>query len=146
MKIEIATIEDLNILHELIQKQFLEHEIDYKDDQLKSAIEQMLTIDSLGFFLIAKENDQSLGFAAISFAWTLEHGGKSAWLDELYVIPKYRGAGIGSAIIDRLIIEAKEKGCLAVDLEVESDHRRAENLYARKGFQKLDRSRWAQRI
>jgi ribosomal protein S18 acetylase RimI-like enzyme len=146
MKIEIATTKDLNILHELIQKQFLEHEIDYEDDQLKSAIDQMLTNDSLGFFLIAKEKNQSLGFAVISFAWTLEHGGKSAWLDELYVLPEHRNAGIGSAIVDRLFIEAKEKGCLAVDLEVESDHRRAENLYVRKGFQKLDRSRWAQRI
>ncbi len=146
MKIEIATTKDLNILHELIQKQFLEHEIDYEDDQLKSAIDQMLTNDSLGFFLIAKEKNQSLGFAVILFAWTLEHGGKSAWLDELYVLPEHRNAGIGSAIVDRLFIEAKEKGCLAVDLEVESDHRRAENLYVRKGFQKLDRSRWAQRI
>lgn len=146
MKIEIATTKDLNILHELIQKQFLEHEIDYEDDQLKSAIDQMLTNDSLGFFLIAKEKNQSLGFAVISFAWTLEHGGKSAWLDELYVLPEHRNAGIGSAIVDRLFIEPKEKGCLAVDLEVESDHRRAENLYVRKGFQKLDRSRWAQRI
>ena len=146
MKIEIATTKDLNILHELIQKQFLEHEIDYEDDQLISAIDQMLTNDSLGFFLIAKEKNQSLGFAVISFAWTLEHGGKSAWLDELYVLPEHRNAGIGSAIVDRLFIEAKEKGCLAVDLEVESDHRRAENLYVRKGFQKLDRSRWAQRI
>jgi ribosomal protein S18 acetylase RimI-like enzyme len=146
MKIEIATTKDLNILHKLIQKQFLEHEIDYEDDQLKSAIDQMLTNDSLGFFLIAKEKNQSLGFAVISFAWTLEHGGKSAWLDELYVLPEHRNAGIGSAIVDRLFIEAKEKGCLAVDLEVESDHRRAENLYVRKGFQKLDRSRWAQRI
>lgn len=146
MKIEIATTKDLNILHELIQKQFLEHEIDYENDQLKSAIDQMLTNDNLGFFLIAKEKNRSLGFAVISFAWTLEHGGKSAWLDELYVLPEHRNAGIGSAIVDRLFIEAKEKGCLAVDLEVESDHRRAENLYVRKGFQKLDRSRWAQRI
>lgn len=90
-----------------------------------------------------RKKNQSLGFAVISFAWTLEHGGKSAWLDELYVLPEHRNAGIGSAIVDRLFIEAKEKGCLAVDLEVESDHRRAENLYVRKGFQKLDRSRWA---
>lgn len=146
MNIEIATTKDLNILHALMQKQFLEHQIEYKDDQLKSAIRQMLSDETLGFFLIAKENKHSLGFAAISFAWTLEHGGKTAWLDELYVLPEHRGAGIGSAIIDQLLIEAKEKGCLAVDLEVESDHRRAENLYMRKGFQKLDRSRWAQRI
>ena len=146
MKIEIATTKDLNLLHALMQNQFLEHQIEYKDDQLKSAIRQMLSDESLGFFLIARENNQSLGFAAISFAWTLEHGGKSAWLDELYVLPEHRDAGIGSAIIDRLFIEAKENGCLAIDLEVESDHRRAENLYVRKGFQKLDRSRWAKRI
>lgn len=93
-------------------------------------------------FLVARKNDQVIGCAAISYAWTLEHGGKSAWLDELYVLPAYRGQGIGSLLVDRAVAEAQSEGCKAMDLEVEEEHVRAERLYARKGFRPLRRRRW----
>jgi ribosomal protein S18 acetylase RimI-like enzyme len=146
MNIERATSKDIDQLLELMQKQFLEHEIGFNTDQLEAAIRHVLTHEGLGFILTAEDNNQLLGFAAISFAWTLEHGGKSAWLDELYVLPEHRNAGIGTGPVERVMIEAEERGCLAIDLEVDNEHRRAENLYKRKGFQKLERSRWVKRI
>ena len=146
MNIERATSKDIDELLELIQKQFLEHEIECNAPQLEAAIRPMLTDEALGFILIAKDNDQLFGFAAISFAWTLEHGGKSAWLDELYVLPEHRNAGIGTVLLESVMSEVEKEGCLAVDLEVDNDHRRAENLYKRKGFQKIERSRWVKRV
>jgi len=146
MNIKKATPKDINILFELIQRQFVEHGIDFNPEQLETAIKQMLTLEVLGFILKAKDNNQLLGFAAVSFAWTLEHGGKSAWLDELYVVPEHRNKGIGTVLIGKAIVEAEKQGCLAADLEVDSDHRRAENLYKRMGFQKLARRRWVKRI
>jgi len=41
---------------------------------------------------------------------------------------------------------AKERGCLAIDLEVDSDHARAERLYQREGFVGLARRRLAKRL
>ena len=40
----------------------------------------------------------------------------------------------------------KQEGCLAIDLEVEADHSRAEHLYRRKGFEKLQRARWVKKL
>lgn len=141
--IERASLSDQGSLFELVQKQFVEHEIEYSHEVLLAAIEGILKDKSLGLFLTAREAQGLLvGFAAISFAWTLEHGGKSAWLDELYVLPEYREKGLGSLLMDRVFSEAKKEGCLVIDLEVEEDHRRAERLYRRQGFEKLERSRW----
>ena len=69
----------------------------------------MLKREGLGLFLVARDEDQIIGIAAISFAWTLEHGGKSAWLDELYVLPEYREKGTGSALIESAIDELKKE-------------------------------------
>ncbi len=146
MNIYRAKPKDLPGLLHLMQKQFLEHEIEFDLDQLEAAIIHLLTHEELGFALTAKDGDQSVGIAVIPFAWTLEHGGKSAWLDELYVLPGYRNAGIGTLLIERLMKEAEKAGCLAVDLEVEVDHRRVEALYERMGFEKLARSRWVRRV
>lgn len=144
--VERAKLTDQEIILDLLQKQFMEHEIECASGRLSTTIGQMLKRESLGLFLVARDNEKVIGIAAISFAWTLEHGGKSAWLDELYILPEYREKGTGSALIDNAIDVLREEGCAAIDLEVEEDHRRAEHLYQRKGFEKLERSRWVKNL
>jgi GNAT superfamily N-acetyltransferase len=76
----------------------------------------------------------------------LEHGGLVAWLDELFVLPEHRGRGIGRALLRRALEVANEKGCRALDLEVDFEHAQAERLYRREGFVSLPRGRWARRL
>src|SRR5579872_5729184 len=40
-----------------------------------------------------------VGLAYLAYTWTLEHGGQSAWLDELYVVPGERSRGVGTALL-----------------------------------------------
>ncbi len=140
-----GTLDDLDNLLELMQDQFKEHEILVEENALVTAMVELLKRDDLGFFLVAREGIRVVGFAAISFAWTLEHGGQSAWLDELYVIPERRRGGIGGRLIDQVVREARKVGCRALDLEVDAEHRDAERLYERKGFTQLLRNRWVLR-
>ena len=142
IQISRGTIDNIDILYTLMQDQFKSHEILVEENTLITAVVELLRRGGLGFFLIAWEGKNALGLAAVSYAWTLEHGGKTAWLDELYVIPERRGEGIGSTLIDQVIHEAREEGCRAIDLEVDSDHLEAERLYERKGFIQLPRRRW----
>ena len=140
--IEKAKREDFASLLELVRKQFDEHAIHYEAKECRSAVETAPLNEELGLFILAKEGHAPIGFAAISFAWTLEHGGKSAWLDELYVLPSHRGRSIGSALLESVFVEVEAAGCQAIDLEVDEEHRQAERLYTRKGFKALKRSRW----
>jgi ribosomal protein S18 acetylase RimI-like enzyme len=144
--IEKATLTDKSDLIDLLHQQFNEHDIQCSADVLEVAVTEMLKREDLGMFLVSRDGDQVIGFAAISFAWTLEHGGKSAWLDELYVLPGRRGAGVGAMMIDSILVAAEKAGCLAIDLEVEEEHQRAEHLYRRKGFERLRRNRWAKSL
>lgn len=146
MNIDRATPAETDAVVELIRQQFAEHHILCEPGQLGRSVAPMLSPDGPGFVLLAKDGGHHLGLAAVAFSWTLEHGGRSAWLDELYVVPDHRDAGIGTALLDRALAEVRREGCLAVDLEVDAEHRRAESLYHRRGFQRLDRSRWVQRI
>lgn len=73
---------------------------------------------------------------------SVEHGGRTGWLEELYVTPNQRQRGIGSALLKGVIKLVRELGLVALDLEVDADHQRAESLYARFGFRRLPRSRW----
>jgi ribosomal-protein-alanine N-acetyltransferase len=63
-------------------------------------------------------------------------------LEELYVVPQFRSKGIGTALLTAVMERARELEIVAIDLEVDAAHRRAESLYRRFGFRLLDRSRW----
>jgi ribosomal protein S18 acetylase RimI-like enzyme len=145
IEIERATEDDLKSTLDLLRDQFAEHQIELSEGDLRKAVLEVLQNDRLGFVLIAREAKRAIGAACISFAWTLEHGGKSAWLDELYVLPAYRRRGVGTALLREVIGVAGEMGCAAIDLEVEHNHRQAERLYQREGFEVLDRRRWVKK-
>lgn len=142
MDVQVARSDDLQAVLGLMKRQFQEHEIDVPEERLRTAVAAMLEKPDLGFFLAVRQQGKAVGMACVSFCWTLEHGGKSAWLDELYVLPAYRGAGLGGALLQTALSKARASGCAAVDLEVDIEHHQAENLYRRAGFDALPRARW----
>jgi len=146
--IEISAVDSngQTVLHRLLLQQFEEHDIHVCPDDLKKAIAAVFDNENLGFFLVAKKEDKVIGMAYVSFNWTLEHCGRSAWLEELYVIPEYRNRGVGQNLLSSVIQQARACGCVAIDLEVDQSHFQAENLYRRAGFIQLSRSRWVKHL
>lgn len=145
-RIETTRPEDLGAVFDLIVLQFEEHEIDAPHEPLRQAIASVLSNSDLGFFLLARRNDRTIGVAYVSFIWALEHCGQAAWLEELYVIPSERGRGFGDQLLHAALSKTHAHGCAAVDLEVEHSQQRAENLYRRAGFEPLTRTRWVRRF
>jgi GNAT superfamily N-acetyltransferase len=138
-----ATPADRDVVCALLRAQFEEHGIDLPDRLVSAGVDGHLTDGSRGAVLVAKNGRATVGFAILATTWTVEHGGRVAWLDELYVVPAMRNAGVGTELLNRALETAREMGCLAVDLEVDAEHARAENLYARAGFRRLPRTRWS---
>lgn len=125
----------------LLSGQFTELEIPVPAERLAQAVDGVLADGARGVLLLAFSAGQSVGVAYLSYQWTLEHGGKIAWLEELYVEPHLRSLGLGQKLLVAAIDHARSVGCLAVELEVDNGHPRAGNLYRREGFLPLDRSR-----
>lgn len=130
----------------LLQAQFEEHAIALSSDQLQSAVASLIEMPERGALLLARDGEDWVGLAALAYTWTLEHGGLVAWLDELYVVPARRGEGLGAALLARAVELCIGAGCRAIELEVDSGHRRAENFYRRAGFEPLARSRWSRSL
>jgi GNAT superfamily N-acetyltransferase len=130
-------------LFELLSAQLVEHAIPLAPRLLAEAIAGALADDGRALILVAREEGRTVGVAYLSFHWTLERGGNVLWVEELYVLPDRRGRGIGTQLLQAALDLARARRCLAVELEVESSHARAANLYARAGFRPLDRIHWA---
>jgi GNAT superfamily N-acetyltransferase len=141
-----AAAADRSVVADLLARQLDEHAIEIQDDALLAAIDGVLTDERRGFLLLAKDAGRAIGVAYVSLTWSIEHGGKSSWLEELYVLPEWRGRGVGTSMLESVIEEARRRACAAVDLEVESAHERAERLYARHGFARHSRTRWVKAL
>jgi GNAT superfamily N-acetyltransferase len=142
MSIALATLDDVDDVAQLLSAQFEEHAIALDVGALRAAVRGAIEEPSRGAFLLARDG-RCVGLAYIAYIWTLEHGGRSAWLEELYVVPEMRSRGVGTRLLRAAMAHAARAGCAAiVDLEVDADHARAANLYAREGFHPHRRARW----
>ena len=130
----------------LLTRQLAEHDLPADADRVTRAVDGILADDRVGFLLVARRGDEVVGVSYVAMIWSLEHGGPSSWLEELYVLPAWRGQGVGASLLRASLAQARERGCLMMDLEVTEDHARAAHLYAREGFVALPRGRWVRGV
>jgi len=141
-EIRTATKADQANVLDLLQAQLGEHSIRPPDAALEFAVGRMLEAPERGRILVASLAGELVGVAVLTIGWSIEHGGASSWLDELYVRPSLRAGGIGTALFRAARAVAASEGLAAIDLEVEIGHERAANLYRREGFRPHQRARW----
>lgn len=86
----------------------------------------------LGYIL--EMDGKTAGYALLDRMFMREMGGIVVWIEELYVLPEFRGKGVGTALFAWV-----EKNIPAVRyrLEVEPDNIRAMELYKRLGYEAL---------
>lgn len=82
----------------------------------------------------------SAGYALVSKTFSREAGGSVWWLEELYILPEYRGKGLGRSYFDFIEKAAAENGVRRLRLEVEPDNTRAAKLYSALGYKPLNYS------
>lgn len=145
-RIERATACDAPDLLRLLSVQLREHHVQLEGAGLARAIHGVLADPARGFFLLLAVDGKRVGAAYVSYVWALEHGGHSGWLEELYVEPAHRAAGLGTELLRAVLDECEANGCAALDLEIDADHERVRSLYRRHGFHELPRRRLAKRL
>jgi diamine N-acetyltransferase len=118
--------------------------VPFREEEVRQSLRELIANPSVGRVFLIWQGELCLGYLALSFDFSLEFGGKNAWIDELYVQRESRGQGIGSKTLDFAIEAARECGAKVLHLEVNRGNR-AINLYRRCGFEDHDRyllSKW----
>ncbi|MBB1029804.1 GNAT family N-acetyltransferase [Dietzia sp. SLG310A2-38A2] len=85
-----------------------------------------------------REVGTDVGFAFLTLRPTPYWDGPLAQLEDLYVRPDLRAAGIGTAVLHRSVSEVRRRGCEEILINVDSDDLGARRFYERHGFSDLD--------
>ena len=144
--IAAAAVSDCSECARLLAAQVGEHGVEVSADRLSCVVEQIVADGTRGFLLLAREDSRIVGVAYVATIPSVEHCGLVAWLEELYVTPACRSRGIGTALVAAVMERARQMDIVAIDLEVDAWHSRAESLYRRLGFRPLSRSRWVRKL
>lgn len=134
-----ASTEDLAALLPLVRAYHAFEGIELEEETRRRAVEGLLADRQLGGVWLTEDGSGAFGYIAICYGYSIELGGRDAFVDELFLRPSHRGRGIGRAVIGRVAAEAAAAGVLALHLEVSRDNERAKRLYGAAGFTSRER-------
>ena len=108
-------------------------------ERAKAAFQQLTDNPALGRVWICEQNKAAVGYIVLTLGFSMEYGGRDAFVDDLFVRPEDRGKGLGRQLLGTLIGECVRIGVRALHLEVGRANQRAHALYRAHGFADNDR-------
>jgi GNAT superfamily N-acetyltransferase len=112
LEIRGATVDDvpllLSLIKELAEYERLSHEVVATEEMLRGSLfgERRVAEALLGYL-----GDEPAGFALFFHTFSTFLGRPGIYLEDLYVRPEFRGAGVGRALLVHLAGLARERGC-----------------------------------
>jgi ribosomal protein S18 acetylase RimI-like enzyme len=138
ISLSIAGPEELDALLPLVVAYHAFESIVMTDKKRRLSVEKLIGDGDLGAIWGVKNRDGLVGYIALCFGYSIEFGGRDAFIDEFYLTPEVRGQGIGGDVLKLVKSKATALGVGALHLEVARDNRRARSLYERHGFKSRD--------
>jgi ribosomal protein S18 acetylase RimI-like enzyme len=125
----------LGLVREMFDVEQLILPSDANADKWAASVRKGLT-DGQSILLVAKSVDQRVGFiyARIFLDSPLEVSKLVGRIDDLYVLPEFRGRRIGKKLVTECLKEMRAAGVDAVSLTVLAENKVAVKLYEKLGF------------
>lgn len=117
-----------------LEKLFAEFaEFENHPELMTNSAEQMQDeTNYLNGFVAVNESNEVIGYATYFFAY-FTWVGKSLYMDDLYVTNDYRGKGIGTKLINKIIEKAKQENCKRLRWQVSDWNKPAIKFYESLG-------------
>lgn len=130
-----ASSADIPELVELLGILFTqEAELEPDPAKQRRALEMILADASRARIYVARDAGMIVAMAALHFTTSTAEGGRVAWFEDCIVRPEHRRKGIGKALLDYVVAQARAEGALRVMLLTDGDNHSAQALYRKSGF------------
>jgi len=131
---ELAAPADLAAILALQRDYYAADGYPFEAASAEAALARLLASPELGELWVARDGESVVAYVAVTFGYSLEYGGRDAFVDELVVAASHRGRGLGTRALAVADAAARAAGVRALHLEVEHDKPAARRLYERSGF------------
>lgn len=131
-----AELSDIEMLVSFAVQEAEEAEgIELSPENVRRGIRAALANDSLGrFWILTGENEEAVGNISVIREWSNWNGGYYWWIQSLFILPEFRGAGLMQNLIDAVKDAAHRGGAIDLRLYVHGKNERAIKAYHKAGF------------
>ncbi|UCG52935.1 MAG: GNAT family N-acetyltransferase [Candidatus Latescibacterota bacterium] len=130
----IAKPGDRDMLVKMMEEFYAESESPFDADQAAEAFENLLRDDSVGRVWLLEREGTAAGYVVLTVGFSMEFGGRDAFVDDLFVREEHRRYGLGRVAMKAVLDECKKRRVRALHLEVARENSAAKALYRRFGF------------
>ncbi len=134
-----ATPNDVPQLVALMEESYAESSFPLNRQRATEAFANLLADDRLGQVWLIQSGDQAIGYVVLTLCYSMEYGGRSAFVDDLFVRPSFRNAGLAAAALAEVKAVCAGRGIRAIHVETGGENGAAHAVYRRAGFTETDR-------
>lgn len=132
IQIRECRAEDFAAVARLLRQLWPEKSLDA--GSLQAVFERALASEQQ-VYLCAADVERIVGFGSLTLKNNLWQAGYLGHVDELVVDSQYRSRGIGTQLLDQLIVLARNLGCRRMELDSAFHRKHAHQFYERHGFE-----------
>ena len=104
-------------------------------ERVRQVVATALNDDSIArYWVIEKNNTGVIGSVSIVKEWSDWNSGYYWWIQNMYILPEFRGKGLMQQLIQALKDTAQEQGALELRLYVHKNNAQAISAYQKVGF------------
>jgi len=136
-RVEMATLDDLPALTELVMDLFAMSSGDFKPDRevQERGLRLILEQPSRGRIAVIRNNDQIFGMVNMLFTISTARGGFVILMEDVVIHPHHRGQGFGTRLLDHVIEFAKQKKFLRITLLTDKISAESQEFFKKQGFE-----------
>jgi ribosomal protein S18 acetylase RimI-like enzyme len=137
MPVRLATVADIAEVAALVERYWEFESIGGFDrPRVEALLGDLLAAPERGTCWVAEADGRLCGYLLAVFMFSLEHGGMMAEIDEIFVSPDMRSAGVGALMVAGVERDLAGRGLMRFQLQLGVDNHRARRFYERHGFRR----------
>jgi len=118
----------------LMEAYYSYDQLDFKKGKARRAVMQLLSEDHLGRIWLISVDGKQVGYLALAFGFSLEFGGRDAFIDEFFILEECRNQGVGTGVLQLVEKFLSQQQVQAIHLEVNQEHEAAKQYYRSQGY------------
>lgn len=146
ISLRAVILADLSLLARLVQANYESAGFPYKEESARQALQQLVTTARLGRVWWVDWEGAPIGYAVLTFGFSVEFHGQYAVPDEVYLVPEHQGKGYFKHLLALVEAHCWRWGVRTLRLEVETKNAPAQRAFQKAGFVAHERRLMTKRL
>ncbi|MFW5909733.1 MAG: N-acetyltransferase family protein [Thiohalospira sp.] len=130
-----ASSADVPALADLLTELFtLEEDFEARPERQRAGVEALLADPRRAAVLVADAGGDPVGMATVQTVISTAEGGPVGRVEDVVVSTPWRRAGVGTALLEALEVEARHRGLARLQLVAQEDNTAARRFYTARGW------------